>query len=170
MSELGNFLFKLERTEWSWNVPSEVDKFHCSWKIKMNLNTIENFPISSVAFQLQLYFPTSVRAFQLHFFQFHVKFSISMIFPTKQSNYTNPGGTLWSRNVTIEVGQLLDQSFPTSFRPFQFKLLSYGVLSNAKCFNFFQPHFSTKTFLVWKQVFCKQLVAVSSFNNGSLLK
>ena len=138
-------------------VPSEFEKFRCNWKILAEVGKLKWISIQLKTFQLHQPFSNFSRTFQHRpeptgrvsnfiFFQFHVKLSISMIFPTKQSNYTNPGGTLWSWKVTFEVGQLLDQSFPTSFRPFQLKLLSYGVLSNAKFFNCSNHIFQLKRF------------------------
>merc|ERR1711911_487992 len=46
---------KLERTDRSWKVSFEVGKFGCTF----------NFPTSKVTLQLQLYFSTSARTFQL---------------------------------------------------------------------------------------------------------
>ena len=114
VSEVGKFLFKLERGKRGWKEPTEVGKNRAKLEIiertfqlhKLLCNFRPSFSTSARTFQLQLElsnfssnFPTSARTFQLQFFQF--RFGLSNLtlskfsfFPTVLCNYMYPRFTV----------------------------------------------------------------------------
>ena len=68
-------------------------------------NFIENLPTPTVTFQIQLYFPTTARTFELYSPRFQFELSDCPFFPTAFSNYMHP-----AKGVFNEVLERKDHS------------------------------------------------------------
>ena len=126
-SEVGRFLFKLERAKRSWKEPNEVGKTEGSWKVSFEVGKsfdyfVESFQVQfklsnfSCTFQLQLYFPTSV------------------VLSNFRSNLPTSARTFQLRRELSNFGR----NFPISFQTFQLKTFQLFVLSDYP----FQRHVS----------------------------